>query len=92
MSEAISRFAALLQLSDKMLARAERQDLHECVRLLAVYCAEYRSKFGVLPFTGTTDLLSRETIDDSQATRLADGWEIIVGILSSLEQEKKPKH
>jgi hypothetical protein len=44
MSEAISRFAALLQLSDKMLARAERQDLEECVRLLAVYCAEYRSK------------------------------------------------
>ena len=33
MSEAVSRFAALLQLSDKMLARAERQDLEECVRL-----------------------------------------------------------
>ncbi len=91
MSEAISRFAALLQLSDKMLARAERQDLVECIRLLAVYCAEYRSKFGVLPFTGSLDLLSRETIDDEQATRLADGWEIIVGVLGSLEKEH-PKH
>ena len=57
MSEAVSRFTALLQLSDKMLARAERQDLEECVRLLAVYCAEYRSKYGILPFTGSTDLL-----------------------------------
>ena len=46
MSEAISRFAALLQLADKMLARAERQDLEECIRLLAVDCVEYRSKFG----------------------------------------------
>ena len=91
MSEAVSRFAALLQLSDKMLARAERQDLEECVRLLAVHCAEYRSKFGVLPFTGSTDLLSRETIDDDQAIRLADGWEIVVGILSALEKEH-PKH
>jgi hypothetical protein len=90
-SEAISRFGALLQLSDKMLARAERQDLAECIRLLAVHCAEYRSKFGVLPFTGSLDLLSRETIDDDQATRLADGWEIIVGVLGSLEKER-PKH
>ena len=40
MSEAIERFAGLLQLSDKMLARAERQDLEECIRLLAVYCAK----------------------------------------------------
>jgi len=91
MSEAISRFAALLQLSDKMLARAERQDLEECIRLLAVYCVEYRGKYGVFPFTGALDLLSRETIDDDQATRLADGWEIIVGMLGSLEKEH-PKH
>lgn len=89
MSEAIERFAGLLQLSDKMLARAERQDLEECIRLLAVYCAEYRSKFGILPFTGSLDLLSRETIDDDQATCLADGWEIIVGMLRALEQEKR---
>ena len=87
MSEAISRFAALLQLSDKMLARAERQDLEECIRLLAVYCAEYRSKFGVLPFTGSLDLLSRETIDDDQATSLADAWGIIVGMLEFLERD-----
>lgn len=91
MSEAIARFAGLLQLSDKMLGRAERQDLVECIRLLAVYCAEYRSKFGVLPFTGSLDLLSRETIDDDQATWLADGMEIIVGMLGSLENEH-PKH
>lgn len=91
MSEAISRFGALLQLSDKMLARAEREDLQECIRLLAVYCAEYRSKFGVLPFTSSLDLLSRETIDDDQASRLADGWEIIIGMLDSLEKEH-PKH
>jgi len=39
MSEAASRFASLLKLSDKMLTRAERQDLEERIRLLAVYCA-----------------------------------------------------
>jgi len=39
MSETASRFASLLKLSDKMLTRAERQDLEERIRLLAVYCA-----------------------------------------------------
>jgi hypothetical protein len=87
----VERFAALLQLSDKMLARAERQDLQECIRLLAVHCAEYQSKSGPLPFTGSLDLLSREAIDEDQAKRLADGWEIIVGVLGSLEKEH-PKH
>lgn len=91
MSVAMERFTGLLQLSDKMLARAEREDLVECIRLLAVYCAEYRLKFGILPFTDSLDLLSRETINDDQATRLADGWQIIVGILGSLEK-KHPKH
>jgi hypothetical protein len=74
-----------------MLARAERQDLEECIRLLAVYGGEYRSKFGVLSFTGSLDLLSRETTDDDQATRMADAMEIVVGMLGSLKKEH-PKH
>jgi len=37
------------------------------------------------------DLLSRETIDDDQATWLADGMEVIVGMLGFLENEH-PKH
>ena len=34
MSEAVARFAHFLQLSDDMLARAEREDLRDCVRTL----------------------------------------------------------
>jgi len=90
-SEAIQRFGVLHQLSDKMLARAERQNLEECIRLLAVYCAQCRSKFGVLPFTSSLALLSRETINDDQATWLADGWDIIAGVLGALDKEH-PKH
>jgi hypothetical protein len=32
-----------------------------------------------------------ETIDDDQVTWLADGMEVIIGMLGSLEEEK-PKH
>ena len=34
MSEAITRLASFLQISDQMLARAERDDLEECARIL----------------------------------------------------------
>ena len=67
MSEAIARFAAFLKPSDKFLARAEREDLEGCVRILAVQCAHYRSKFGERPITDALDVLRNETMNDEQA-------------------------
>ena len=91
MSDAIERFAAFLQLSDDMLLRAERGDLEECVRILAVQCAHYRSKFGELPMSDTLEVLASETMNDEQAKWIGTGLEIVVGVLGELEQ-KHPKH
>ena len=91
MSEAVSRFTALLQLSDKFLARAECEDLEECARILAVQCAHYQSKFGKLPISDTLEVLSSETMNDEQAKWIADGFEMVVGVLGWLERAQ-PKH
>ena len=91
MSEAIARFAAFLQLSDARLGRAEREDLEGCVRILAVQCAHYQSKFGKLPVADTLEALNSETMNDEQPKLIADGFEMIVGVLGVLEQEH-PKH
>lgn len=91
MSEAINRFGALLQLSDKFLARAEREDLEECARILAVQCAHYRSKFGEIPMSDTIEVLNSETMNDEQAKWIADGFEMVIGVLGVLEQGH-PKH
>ena len=91
MSESVARFARLLQLSDNMLARAERDDLEECARILAVQCAHYRSKFGELPMSDTLDVLAGETMNDEQAKWIGDGLEIVVGVLGMLEEEH-PRH
>ena len=56
-----------------------------------VYCAEVPSEIRSIAVYRLSGLLSRETIDDDQATWLADGMQIIVGILTSLEKEH-PKH
>ena len=91
MSEAVARFAQLLQLSDQMLARAERDDLEECARILAVQCAHYRAKFGELPMSDALDVLASETMNDEQAKWIGDGLEMVVGVLGMLEREH-PKH
>jgi hypothetical protein len=90
-SEAIARFAKYLQLSDDMLIRAERDDLEECARILAVQCAHYRSKFGELPMSETLALLNSETMNDDQAKWIGDGFETLVAVLEMLEQEHQ-KH
>ena len=85
MSEAIKRFEQFLKLSDGMLVRAERNDLEECARILAVQCAHYRSKFGELPMSDALDALTSETMNDEQATWIGDGFEMVVGVLGMLE-------
>lgn len=74
-----------------MLQRAEREDLEECCRILAVYCAHYRTKFGDMPMSDTFEVLSSQTMNDEQAKWIGDGMETIVGVLGMLEQEH-PKH
>ena len=91
MADAIARFTAFLQRSDKFLARAEREDLVECAQILAVQCAHYRSKFGELPMSETLEVLSSETMNDEQAKWIGDGPEMVVGALGMLEQ-KHSKH
>ena len=91
MSELIARFAHLLQSSDQMLARAERDDLEECARILAVQCAHYRAKFGDLPIADALDVLASETMNDEQAKWIGDALDMVVGVLGMREQEH-PRH
>lgn len=67
MSEAIARFAAFLKLSDRFLARAERDDPQECARILVVQCAHCQTKFGKLPISEILEVLNSEPLNDMQA-------------------------
>jgi hypothetical protein len=64
-----------------MLDRVERDDVKKCARILAVYRAHYRSKFGVLRMSETLELLNNETMNDDQANWIGDGHETLIAIL-----------
>src|SRR4051812_40514488 len=80
-----------LQLPTSFLLCAERKDLEQCTRILAVQCAHYRSKFCEIPMAETMEVLNSETLNDDQANWIGYGFETLLGILGMLEQEH-PKH
>lgn len=91
MNDAFERLAIQRKLSGRMLEGASHEGLAECTGSLALNIARHRSGFGDLLLSDSLDLLARKTVDDSQANWLADGMEMIVGELGTLEEEK-PKH
>ena len=67
MSAAIERFDKFLQLSDRMLARAERDDSQECARVLVEQCTHCRSQFGQIPMPETLEDLDSKMMNDERA-------------------------
>ena len=60
-------------LLDQMMNKSSTDDLQECIRLLGLNLAHYRSKFGDLPADELNILLTTDTINDELAALLADG-------------------
>ncbi len=84
------RLERVSNVTDTMLAAAEHQELDECLRLLAVYCAEFRSIHGNRSFDAAMNLLSVDSPDDAQAIVLADGYELVVAILGFIRDARRP--
>ena len=60
-------------------------------KILGVQCAHYQLKFGKLTISDTLEVLNSETMNDAQATWIADGFEMAVVVLKVLERAR-PKH
>jgi hypothetical protein len=84
--KAPEKFSTLLFQSEAVLDRANRVDLEDCVRILGVYCAQYRSRYGDLPLSGTTEILTSGSMDDDQKNIVADGLGLVVNILGLMEE------
>lgn len=88
----LSRFAEYSKLADLLIERSSKDQLAECARLLALNLAHYQGLFGEVPLNDTLALVGATEPNDDQAVLLADGMEILVGllgnVLSGLGEEK----
>ena len=90
----LTLFKQYLALADQLAIVADKEDLAECARLLAMNVAHYESKFGYLHLDETLGLLDTDTPNQEQADLLARGMETMVGVLGGIVQgfEPKPQH
>lgn len=72
-------FQAYWRLSEEMIAKANKEDLAEALRILALQSAHYARKFGELQLPDRTELLSTVTLDDGRMGLLKDGAMALVG-------------
>jgi len=80
----LDQFKSYYAVANQLIESMPKEQLADCLRLLAVYVAEYRSEFGEIPKQYLLELLGATEINDSQARLLRDGMGLLVGHLASV--------
>jgi hypothetical protein len=60
------------------------RQIAECLRVMAVYLAEYQRRFGEIPRPDLLELAGATELNDQQARLVRDGMELLVGYLASV--------
>ena len=81
---ALSTFAQYNKLADALIENVSKEDLAECARLLAANVAHYQSKYGELPLDEKLAMIGMTKPNEEQLQLMADGMEILVGVLGSV--------
>ena len=84
MSQEFERFGAYLKVADMLIEQASKEDLAETARVLALHLAHYQTKYDTIPVGESLKLMLTETIDDSQAAALADGFEVLIEVIRAV--------
>lgn len=88
----LTRFSEFYRLADVLIERSSKEQLTVCARLLALNLAHYQGLYGEIPLSDTLAIVDEPETNDDQALLLADGMEILVGVLgnvvSGLGEEK----
>ena len=89
-----TRFEEYLKLADQLASHVTKEELAECVRLLACNVAHYEAKYGQLPLDETLAMAYTDVPNDEQLLLLSSGLEIMVGMLGGIVQgiDKKELH
>jgi hypothetical protein len=82
-------FKSYYALADQLIATMTREQLRDCLRILALHLADYRHRFGEIPRQDLLDLLGATEVKDKQARLMRDGMELLVGYLATVRDEWK---
>lgn len=80
----LSSFQQYYKLADVLFEQSSKEQLAECARLLALNLAHYQGLYGEVPLGETLAILDASEPSDDQSKLLADGMEILVGVLGNV--------
>ena len=92
MSQDFERFGAYLKVADMLIKQASKEYLAETARVLALNLAHYQTKYDAIPVQESLRLMLTETIDDSQAGALADGFEVLIEVIRAVATPAEGAH
>ena len=89
-------FKQYCDLSDRLIEAMNSEQIVECLRMLALHLADYRTRFGEIPRQDLLELVGATELTDEHARLLKDGMQLLVGYLASVregwEDEDAPIH
>lgn len=90
----LTRFRQYKEIADQLIEIADKEQLAECARLLALNVAHYEMQYGALPLDEILATTSSGKPNDQQAELVAKGMETMVGVLGGVMQgfEKQVSH
>ena len=90
----LSRFRQYKEIADQLIEIADKEQLAECARLLALNVAHYEMQYGALPLDEILATTSSGKPNDQQAELVAKGMEVMVGMMGNVIQgfEKQVSH
>ncbi len=77
-------FQQYLELSDRLVRIADKEQVAECARLLALNVAHYQMKYGELPLDETLAMIAMDKPNQEQLQLMSDGMEIFSGVLGNV--------
>ena len=80
----LSSFEQYYKLADVLIEKTGKDELAECARLLALNLAHYQGLYGEVPLSDTLAMLEAPEPNEEQTALLADGMEILVGVLGNV--------
>ena len=83
-----------LELADRLIENADKEQLAECARILAMNVAHYEMEFGELPLDITLSATHTGKPNEGQVDLLTKGMATMVGVLGNVAKgfDEKVSH
>lgn len=77
-------FKSYAALANQLIDAMSKEQVAECMHVMAVHLAEYERRFGQIPRPDLLELASATELNDQQTRLVRDGMELLVGYLTSV--------